>query len=48
MKLEIASGTGDWVVAQARCDVGKASWACVELRHDRVYHTLSLMALRTR
>ena len=48
VKLEIASGTGDWVVAQARCDVGKASWACVELRHDRVYHTLSLMALRTR
>ena len=45
VKLEIASGTGDWVVAQARSDVGKASWACVELRHDRVYHTLSLMAL---
>ena len=40
VKLEIASGTGDWVVAQAQADVGKANWACVELRHDRVYHTV--------
>ena len=46
VKLEIASGTGDWVVAQALADVGKASWAAIELRHDRVYSTLSRMALQ--
>lgn len=46
VKLEIASGTGDWVVAQARADVGRASWACIEWRHDRVYSTLSRMCLQ--
>ena len=46
VKLEIASGTGDWVVAQALADAGHASWAAIELRHDRVYNTLSRMALQ--
>ena len=46
VKIEIASGTGDWVVAQARADAGRANWACVELRHDRVYSTFSRMALQ--
>ena len=47
VKLEIASGTGDWVVAQALADVGAASWTAVELRHDRVYAIFSRMALQT-
>jgi hypothetical protein len=46
IKIEIASGTGDWVVAQALADVGTAAWAAIELRHDRVYATLSRMALQ--
>ena len=46
IKLEIASGTGDWVVAQAQADVGKAAWAALELRHDRVYGIFSRMVLK--
>ena len=46
IKLEVASGTGEWAVAQALADVGKANWAAIELRHDRVYSTFSRMALQ--
>eukprot|EP00793_Prasinoderma_coloniale_P000309 PRCOL_00005293-RA len=38
VKLEICSGSGDWAVAQALADAGKAHWAAMELRHDRVCH----------
>jgi pentatricopeptide repeat protein len=47
IKIEVASGTGDWVIAQALADVGKASWASIELRHDRVYSTFARMALQS-
>jgi tRNA G46 methylase TrmB len=47
VKLELASGTGDWVVAQALADAGRANWAAVELRHDRVYAMLSRVVLRS-
>ena len=31
VKLELASGTGDWVAAQAAADAGAANWvACAE------------------
>ena len=46
IKLELASGTGDWVVAQAQADAGKAAWAALELRHDRVYGIFSRMVLK--
>ena len=46
IKLEVASGTGEWAVAQALADVGNANWAAIELRHDRVYSTFSRMALQ--
>jgi hypothetical protein len=46
INLEVASGTGEWAVAQALADVGKANWAAIELRHDRVYSTFSRMALQ--
>ena len=35
IKMEICSGMGDWVVRQARADVGRANWAALELRCDR-------------
>ena len=38
VRLEICSGSGDWVVAQALADAGRAHWAALELRHDRVCH----------
>jgi tRNA G46 methylase TrmB len=37
--LEICSGNGDWAVEQARNDPENA-WITVELRSDRVFHTL--------
>ena len=40
IKLEICSGTGDWVCAQASADTD-AHWVALELRHDRVYNTLT-------
>ena len=46
VKLEVASGTGDWVVAQALAEAGRAHWAALELRHDRVYDIFSRMVLR--
>jgi len=47
LKLEVASGTGDWVVAQALAEAGRANWAALELRHDRVYDIFSRMVLQT-
>jgi hypothetical protein len=32
VKLEICSGNGDWVVAQARADAGRANWVALELK----------------
>ena len=46
VKLEIASGTGEWAVAQAMAETGRANWAAIELRHDRVYSTFYQMALQ--
>ena len=46
LKLEVASGTGDWVAAQALAEVGAANWAALELRHDRVYDIFSRMVLQ--
>ncbi|CAE7253536.1 tfdA [Symbiodinium sp. CCMP2592] len=41
LKVELCSGEGEWVCAQAAADAGKASWACVENRRDRVFRTFS-------
>lgn len=55
VKLEICSGDGEWVVAQAEADwtapaptatsatvkTPKALWAALELRCDRIQHTLA-------
>ena len=46
LKLEVASGTGDWAAAQAMAEVGTANWAALELRHDRVYDIFSRMVLQ--
>jgi hypothetical protein len=46
LKLEVASGTGDWAAAQAVAEVGTANWAALELRHDRVYDIFSRMVLQ--
>ena len=40
VKLEICSGTGDWVCAQAAAGTD-VHWVALELRHDRVYNTLT-------
>lgn len=40
MKLEICSGTGEWVISQALADPS-ADWISLELRHDRVFRTLT-------
>lgn len=40
LKVEICSGAGEWVVAQAKQDPA-ADWVAVELRHDRAYQTLT-------
>ncbi|CAE7254459.1 trmB, partial [Symbiodinium pilosum] len=39
--LEVCSGTGDWVVAQAKADSGRANWVASELRYDRVWSILT-------
>ena len=44
VKLEICSGNGDWVVAQADQERGEACWGALELRHDRVYNIFSRLA----
>eukprot|EP00439_Symbiodinium_sp_Y106_P080201 s689_g18.t5 len=41
LKVELCSGEGEWVCAQAAADAGNASWACVENRRDRVFRTFS-------
>lgn len=40
MKLEICSGNGDWVVAQAKKEP-TSNWAALELRHDRLHNIFS-------
>lgn len=45
VKVELASGTGDWVVAQANADAGAANWVACELKHDRVASILSRMLM---
>ena len=38
VKIEIASGAGEWAVSQALADP-TSNWITLELRHDRVYQT---------
>lgn len=38
VKIEIASGAGEWAVSQALADPA-SNWITLELRHDRVYQT---------
>lgn len=42
-KLEVCSGTGDWVVAQAQAETGRTNWLSSELRFDRVQSILTKM-----
>eukprot|EP00933_Yihiella_yeosuensis_P014246 TRINITY_DN12835_c1_g1_i1.p1 TRINITY_DN12835_c1_g1~~TRINITY_DN12835_c1_g1_i1.p1 ORF type:complete len:513 (-),score=92.14 TRINITY_DN12835_c1_g1_i1:105-1535(-) len=44
-KLEVCSGTGDWIVAQAKAEAGEANWVASELRYDRVQSILTKMVL---
>lgn len=44
VKLEICSGGGDWIAAQARTERGRAAWAALELRHERVHRIFTHMA----
>jgi pentatricopeptide repeat protein len=46
VKLEICSGTGEWVAQQALADFGKANWVALEVKHDRVYQTFLRMAFQ--
>ncbi|CAE8586991.1 unnamed protein product [Polarella glacialis] len=41
VKLEVCSGNGDWVVAQAKKEKGKANWMALELKHNRVHSIFS-------
>ena len=43
VKLEINSGSGEWVAAQAAAEASIARWVAMELRHDRVYDCFSRM-----
>ncbi|KAF0716270.1 Aste57867_2930 [Aphanomyces stellatus] len=36
LKVEICSGAGEWIVAQAAADAAAARWVAMEIRHDRV------------
>lgn len=45
LKLEICSGDGAWVCSQAMADRGRANWACMEIRHDRVFRTVARASL---
>jgi pentatricopeptide repeat protein len=40
VKMEICSGAGEWAVSQAAADP-EAQWVTLELRHDRVYQTIT-------
>ncbi|CAE8694413.1 unnamed protein product, partial [Polarella glacialis] len=46
LKVELCSGEGEWVCAQAAADVGQAHWASVEYRRDRVFRTFSRAFLK--
>jgi len=46
VKLEICSGTGEWVVSQARADPG-SDWVSLEWRRDRVYNTFTRMVFES-
>jgi tRNA G46 methylase TrmB len=43
VKLEICSGFGEWVIAQAKAEAGVAHWAALELRYDRCHNIFSRM-----
>ena len=43
VKLEICSGSGEWVAAQAAAESSVARWVAMELRHDRMYDCFSRM-----
>ena len=43
VKLEICSGFGEWVVAQAKAEAGVAHWGAWELRYDRLHSIFSRM-----
>ncbi|CAE8741751.1 unnamed protein product, partial [Polarella glacialis] len=44
-RLEVCSGTGDWAVAQARAEAGRANWIASELRFDRAHAILAKTVL---
>lgn len=37
-KLEICSGSGDWIVQQCQSSTEFVNWIAMELRHDRIFH----------
>eukprot|EP00929_Paragymnodinium_shiwhaense_P048428 TRINITY_DN24486_c0_g1_i1.p1 TRINITY_DN24486_c0_g1~~TRINITY_DN24486_c0_g1_i1.p1 ORF type:complete len:717 (+),score=216.87 TRINITY_DN24486_c0_g1_i1:182-2332(+) len=43
LKLEVGAGTGEWAVAQAKAEAGRANWAAVELMHDRAHGIFTRM-----
>ena len=48
LKLEICSGLGEWIVAQAAADRAAkrgARWVALEIRHDRVWRTFVRSAM---
>eukprot|EP00913_Durusdinium_trenchii_P032525 g30450.t1 len=45
LKVELCSGEGEWVCAQATADRDQANWVCVEHRRDRVFRTFSRSCL---
>jgi len=45
-KLEVCSGSGDWVIAQAKEEAGVANWIASELRYDRVHSIFTKMVLQ--
>lgn len=44
-KLELCSGSGDWVIAQARAEAATANWVASELRYDRAHSIFAKMVL---
>lgn len=45
LRLEVCSGMGEWVCAQAKHEQGTANWAALEWRYDRVHQTFVRAAL---
>lgn len=43
-RLEVCSGSGDWVLGRAKSDL-TVGWVALELRHDRVYQIFSKSVL---